>query len=173
MLNVELSNDPLPELQPLPADPFAAAALPETLSQPQAAPVVAVAAPSPTIAFAVPVEGPVHVVPVAQASYSRPESSPVPVATAPTVESLTFGQGAGRQPAPDYPLVAQRAGQEGVVQVRFVVAENGRVTAAEAVAPSPWPLLNDSALRTIRNRWRFPGGELRAYEVAIRFVMPK
>ena len=173
MLNVELSNDPLPELQPLPADPLAAVALPEALNQPQAAQVVAVAAPSPTIAFAVPVEGPVRVVPVAQASYSRPESAPVPVATASPVESLTFGQGAGRQTAPDYPLVAQRAGQEGVVQVRFVVAENGRVTAAEAVAPSPWPMLNDSAVRTIRNRWRFPTGNRRAYEVAIRFVLPK
>jgi TonB family protein len=89
------------------------------------------------------------------------------------VQQLTFGVGAGKQPAPEYPLAAQDAGQEGTVNVRFVVAENGRVAAAEAVATSPWPLLNDSAVRTVRNRWRFPGGATRVYEVAIRFVLPK
>lgn len=172
MLAVELSHE-LHELPSLPAEFSADAALPEAIFQPQVAQVIPVAAPSPTIAFAVPVEGPVRIVPATQASYSRPETSRAPVVAQPPVEPLVFGQGAGRQPSPAYPLAAQRAGQEGAVQVRFVVAENGRVTAAEAVAPSPWPMLNDSALRTIRNRWRFPDGTMRAYEVAIRFVLPK
>jgi protein TonB len=173
MLNVELTHDPLPDIEPPPADALFSPTAPDAVVPPLAPQAVAVAMPSESIAFALPVEGPVRVVNLAQASYSRAESPSAPTATAPPVQKLTFGYGAAKQPAPEYPLVAQNAGQEGVVNVRFVVAENGRVTAAEAVAPSPWPLLTDSALRTIRNRWRFPGGNLRAYEVAIRFVLPK
>ncbi len=174
MLNVELSTDPLPDLEPPPATALAVPPPPEALVRPQLPQAVAVAVPSPAIAFALPVDGPVRVVPAAQASYSRtaPPDADASAAT-PAVQPLVFGQGAGKQPAPDYPLAAERARQEGSVKVRFVVGENGRVTAAEAVTPSPWPLLNDSALRTIRNRWRFPAGNLRAYEVAIRFVLPK
>lgn len=170
MLNVELTADPLPEPELSPANPLAPPP-PDAVVQPQSPPAVAVAMPSPSIAFAVPVEGPSRVVSAAQASYSRAESPSA--AASPTVQQLTFGQGAGKQPAPEYPPVAERAGQEGSVSVRFIVAENGRVTAAEAVAPSPWPMLNDSALRTIRNRWRFPAGNLRTYEVAIRFQLRK
>lgn len=173
MLNVELTTDPLPDLEPPPANAMATPPPPDALVQPQVAQAVAVAVPSANIAFALPVEGPVRVVEAAQASNSRTEHPQPAVAAAPPVQRLVYGQGAGKQPAPEYPLAAERAGQEGSISVRFVVAENGRVTAAEAVAPSPWPLLNDSALRTIRNRWRFPSGQLRAYEVAIRFVLPK
>lgn len=173
MLNVELSNDPLPELEPPPANALATPPPAEVIAQPQLPQAVAVAMPSPAIAFALPVEGPVRVVEAAQASYSRVEAPANATAATMAVQQLTFGQGAGKQPAPEYPLLAQDSGQEGTVKVRFVVAENGRVTAAEAVTPSPWPLLNDSALRTIRNRWRFGAGQPRAFEVAIRFVLPK
>lgn len=173
LLDVELSNELLPELEPLPENSLAGPPPADAMVQPSMAQVVAVAMPSPAIAFALPVAGPVRVVKAAQASYTRAETPDAPVASEPPVERLTFGHGVGRQPRPDYPARAQREGQEGAVSVRFVVAENGRVTAAEAVAPSPWPMLNDSALRTIRNRWRFPAGSLRAYEVAIRFVLPQ
>jgi TonB family protein len=176
MLQVELTTEPLPEIQ------THAAAI-ETLStpppadavvQPELPPAPAVALPSPQIAFAIPVEGPTRVVEVAHAGYvaSQTQSRATDAVTLP-VQPLTFGQGAGRQPAPDYPLRAQRENQEGVVSVRFTVGENGRVAAAEAVTASPWPLLNESAVRTIRSRWRFAPGTPRAYEVAIRFVLPE
>src|SRR5690606_11982859 len=97
---------------------------------------------------------------------------PVEVAApAPPVQTLTYGRGEGRQPAPDYPRVAVRQGQEGVVRVRFSVGEDGRVLGAEAVGRCPWPLLNDSALRAVREKWRFPRGAVRLYEVAIRFEL--
>lgn len=173
MLNVELNNDPLPDLEPPPATALAVPPPPDAIAQPQLPQAVAVAMPSPAIAFALPVTGPVRVVEAAQASYARSDSPNQTVTTALPVQSLVFGQGAGKQPAPEYPIPAQDAGQEGTVNVRFFVAENGRVTAAEAVARSPWPLLNDSAVRTVRNRWRFATGTPRAYEVAIRFMLPK
>lgn len=175
LLQVELSPEPLsdpalPASATLTAPPPPDAILP---AQPQ--PIVAVAMPSPTIAFAVPVDGPARVVAPAQADHPVPSSSRDRAggSVQPEVQQLVFGQGAGNQPAPEYPLAAERAGQEGVVRVRLTVAENGRVTAAEAVIPSPWPLLNESAVRTVRRRWRFASGPLRAYDVAIRFVLPK
>ena len=174
MLNVELTSEPQPDLAPPVANLLATPPPAEAVAQPNLPQPLAVALPSAAIAFALPVEGPARIVDAAQASYSTSAVSNNAVATtAVPVQTLTYGQGAGRQPAPEYPWRAQHEGQEGVVNVRFTVAENGRVLSAEAVTPSPWPMLNDSAVRTVRNRWRFNAGSLRAYEVAIRFVLPK
>jgi protein TonB len=174
MLNVELTSEPVPELAP--SSPTALATPPpaDAVAQPQLPQPLAVAMPSAAIAFAVPVEGATRVVPAAQASYAASANkTETAVAASLPVQSLTYGQGAGKQPAPEYPWRAQSEGQEGVVNVRFTVSENGRVISAEAINPSPWPMLNDSAVRAVRNRWRFTPGTPRAYEVAIRFVLPK
>lgn len=175
MLNVELTSEPMPDLAPPVATSLATPPPADAVAQPQLPQPMAVALPSPAVAFAVPVEGATRIVAAAQASYNTSavlkNDAPAPAAL--PVQTLTYGQGAGKQPAPEYPWRAQSEGQEGVVNVRFTVAENGRVLAAEAVIPSPWPMLNDSAVRTIRNRWRFSPGKPRAYEVAIRFVLPK
>jgi TonB family protein len=61
--------------------------------------------------------------------------------------------------------------QQGTVGVRFMVTPEGRVRDTTVAAPSPWPVLDESALRTIRHRWRFPRGPVRVYEVAIRFAL--
>jgi TonB family protein len=176
LVNVELTRVPLsppditPSMPKLPEPPMS-----QPLVTPQAPSMLAVAAPSPRIAFAVPVPAPATMVEPKQASYRTPEVSSVaaPVVSSPATQPLTFGQGEGKQPAPEYPRQALRAGQEGTVVVRLTVDNNGRVMAAEAASPSPWPLLNDAALRVVRQRWRFPAGELRAYEVAIRFQLNK
>ena len=89
------------------------------------------------------------------------------------VETLTLGQGEGKQPAPEYPAAAKRLGQEGAVVVRFDVNGQGQVTSAELQQPSPWPLLNQSALRVVRERWRFLSGSVRRFVVTIRFEMIK
>lgn len=64
---------------------------------------------------------------------------------------------AGRMPAPSYPVAARRANQSGTVVVEFTVDSSGRVISAHAKSPSPWPLLNIEAVRTVR-RWKFPPG---------------
>ena len=176
LLNVELASDPLPPVA-------SASALPNLTEPPPLAPPVAVpqppalmvAEPSPAIAFAVPVQAPATVVEAKQASFRTPEVTPtvVPQPAAPVARPLTFGQGEGKQPAPDYPRMALRDGQEGTVLVRFTVGENGRVLAAESPSPSAWPLLNEAALRVVRQRWRFSTGSLRAYEVAIHFQLKR
>jgi TonB family protein len=159
-LVVELSKEPAApgETERLPG-PRSSVPLPADAMAP---PPIAVAQPSAAIAFAVPVEGPTRVVPFNQATYAKPPQ------VAP-VQRLTFGEGEGRQLSPEYPQQAIQQHQEGLVVVRLKVAESGQVSSAEAIQPCPWPLLNESALRTVRYKWRFSAGDVRIYDVAIRF----
>lgn len=64
---------------------------------------------------------------------------------------------AGRMPSPTYPPFSRRNQQEGTVIVEFTVDQNGKVISAHAEKPSPWPLLNQEAVSTVR-LWRFPPG---------------
>jgi protein TonB len=178
LLNVELTGEPLPPVNPTPPPPNLLP--PPPVAQSQATPpppqMMSVAAPSPQIAFAVPVVAPARVVPVKEASYrtvEKPvvETPPAPAALAPT--PLIFGQEEGKQPAPEYPRESQRQGQEGTVTVLMTVGEDGRVLVAEASSPSPWPMLNGAALRVVKSRWHFKPGPVRAYVVAIRFQLEK
>jgi len=133
---------------------------------PDAPPLPAVAAPGPAIAFAVPIEGPVRIVSAARATAGRVLPAPTP-----TVERLVYGQGTtAAQPQPVYPDDAKFAHQEGVVGIQFTVSAGGRVNDARVVEPSPFPLLNQSALRTVRDEWvdsRWVPG--RIYLISIRF----
>jgi periplasmic protein TonB len=174
-LVVELTHDPVPPVsQAAPKLPsFQPPPLAPQVTLPSAPPTITVAAPSPNIAFAVPIQAPTHIADAAQASYrtvltQHVETAP---ATAAAPQPLTYGVGEGKQPAPEYPRLAMRQGQEGVVVVRMSVAADGRVVAADAATPSPWPLLNDAALRVVRQRWHFSAGTPRTYEVAIRFQL--
>jgi protein TonB len=169
LIKVELTATEVPpEITPQPAHvPQPSAVKP--LEIPQAPPVMAVTKPSPAVAFALPVEAFARIVDVKSASSSKPVEQTTTVAA--PVQTLTFGSGEGKQPAPEYPARARREGQEGVVLVRFTVGQNGRVLSAEAALPSPWSLLNESAVRAVHERWRFAPGALRLYEVAIRFQL--
>jgi TonB family protein len=158
LLNVELSNDSESQAAP---SALASSAVPLNAPAP-VSPLLALANP----AFALPMEMPVSPLISAQ-------TNSIASATAPTVQTLTYGIGDGCQPAPVYPREAVRARQEGKVAVRFCVAENGVVLNAEAAKPSQWPLLNDEAVRTVRKRWHFRQGPSRVYEVTIRFELNK
>ena len=162
-LVVELSSPsevPLENEQPM-GSPSSSVPLPAEAIAP---PPIAVAQPSAAIAFAVPVEGQTRVVPYNQATYASPSSTAMPA-----IQRLTFGQGEGEQPSPEYPAQAIQQHQEGTVVVRFVVGENGQISSAEIAQPCPWPLLNESVLRAARHQWRYPPGNVRVYEKAIRF----
>lgn len=77
---------------------------------------------------------------------------------------------AGRMPAPSYPSASRRAGQTGSVTVAFTVDSSGRVISAFAASPSPWPLLNEEAVRTVR-RWKFPPGGVMKLQRPIVFQL--
>lgn len=177
ILEVELADETFPpaavevpeQLNPVEQPPAL-----EPVPLPAVPALVEVAAPEAVVAFPLPVTGPVRIVETAQASFARPVEAELelPVAVNPVaIQTLVYGQGEGRQPKPEYPRKAERERQEGTVTVRFTVGSNGRVLEAALSSPSPWPLLNDSALRVIRDRWRFSDGGIRVYEVVIRFVL--
>jgi TonB family protein len=176
-LHVELSNDPLPSVEEPPPPPVIPTAQPPPVPErpviPSTPPLVAVAEPHPAVAFPLPVKGPVQIVPVEEAIPVRvaPTNVPPPPPAAVQPQPLVYGVGEGRQPAPEYPAAALRAGQEGTVGVRFSVGPNGRVLSAEVITGSPWSLLNSAALRVIRERWRFRAGPTRLYDVSIRFEL--
>jgi len=172
-LEIALAPDLVPPAVSTPATspdnpPPPAALAPATPAQPTAV------ADASLVAFALPVEGPTMIVDASQASHARPAvNRPAESAGTglPAPKTLVFGQGEGRQPAPEYPLSAMNQRQQGTVGVRFLVTPEGRVRDTTVAAPSPWPALDESALRTIRHRWRFPRGPVRVYEVAIRFAL--
>jgi TonB family protein len=146
LLSVEtVSARPRVDASP-PATPASSA---QTPAPPDVTPV---AAPSAAIAFAQPLD-----------------VAPRIAATQPSVIRLTFGEGEGQQPPPEYPPEAVRDGEEGTVTVRMTVGEDGRVSDAQASSPCPWPLLNNAAIRAVRHTWRFRKGPLRTYEVSIEF----
>lgn len=136
-------------------------------------PPVQVAALTDAVAFALPTHVPAEVVDLSRANFRRvapdTERQPAP----PPVQRLAFGQGEGNQPAPRYPRQAAREGQEGSVAVVFTVNRRGQVVAAQLARGSPWPLLNEAALEVIRERWSFPAGEDRRYEIVIHFQLRK
>jgi protein TonB len=76
----------------------------------------------------------------------------------------------GTMPAPTYPAECRRKGQTGTVLVEFTVDSGGRVISAHAKSPSPWPLLNSEAVRTVR-RWKFPPGGIMNLQRPIVFQL--
>jgi protein TonB len=90
----------------------------------------------------------------------------------PPIQHLNFGTGEGDKPAPEYPREARIARQEGTVVVQFTVDENGHVIDAQAISPSPYPLLNQAAVRAVRDTWdHFPRGKIRVYDVRFQFEL--
>jgi protein TonB len=73
-------------------------------------------------------------------------------------------------PSPVYPAAARRLGQTGTLLVEFTVDASGRVISAYAKSPSPWPLLNEEAVRTVR-RWKFPPGPVMKLQRPIVFQL--
>jgi protein TonB len=80
-------------------------------------------------------------------------------------------------PKPPYPLIARRLGAQGVVTLRVQVREDGSVATIELAQSSGFAVLDDSAIRTVRDSWHFVPGRLDGtpvvswVEVPIRFVL--
>ncbi|MDR2844891.1 MAG: hypothetical protein LBV28_02225, partial [Puniceicoccales bacterium] len=119
LIKVELTNDvtaeaaaPAEDYSPLPLT-LPEAATPPALALPEAPLATPVADPA-HVAFALPIEGPTLLVPVAQAAYAAPpppkeptpDAPPAPMVPGAVPQRLIYGQGQGRQPAPDYPYQA-------------------------------------------------------------------
>jgi len=80
-------------------------------------------------------------------------------------------------PKPPYPLIARRIGAQGEVLLRVLVRPDGSVATVELARSSGFPLLDESATRTVRDNWRFIPAQLDGtpveswVEVPIKFVL--
>lgn len=78
----------------------------------------------------------------------------------------------GTNPLPPYPLVARRLGMEGVVLLEVVVAPDGRAADVRVGRSSGFPALDQSALTTVRERWRFIPARRDGVPVESRVTVP-
>lgn len=93
------------------------------------------------------------------------------VGTAASPAVLNVADVAGVQPWPEYPYECLRRRESGVVKVRFHVDPDGSVRHAHAADSSGCERLDDAAVGTILRQWRFTAGEVRHYEISIRFQL--
>lgn len=75
-------------------------------------------------------------------------------------------------PHPPYPEEARRARQEGVVTLRVSIDSAGRVKAVRVERASGYPMLDQSALNTVRYRWRFKPAISNGLKVAAEVSVP-
>ena len=78
----------------------------------------------------------------------------------------------GTNPLPPYPLVARRLGKEGVVLLEVLVAPDGRAADVRMIRSSGFAPLDESAMTTVRERWRFVPARRDGVAVESRVTVP-
>jgi len=78
----------------------------------------------------------------------------------------------GQNPLPPYPVAARRLGMEGVVLLDVLVAPDGHASDVRLARSSGHPPLDDSAVRTVRERWRFIPARRDGTAVESRVTVP-
>lgn len=97
--------------------------------------------------------------------------------TEPASAASTVADGAKKavprnRPPPAYPRLADAAGIEGIVRVRFDVGADGRTSGVRVVESQP-PLLFDAAALYAVERWSFEPVAASGQEIVLRFNLPK
>lgn len=83
------------------------------------------------------------------------EAPPPPKAIAePVVEPPRFGAAYLHNPAPDYPQMARRLGQQGRVLLKVLVAENGTAETVVLATSSGFEKLDQAAIEAVK-KWSF------------------
>lgn len=81
--------------------------------------------------------------------------APVAAAPAPVKRVAAKGRRGNTIGEEDYPSASLRAGEEGIVRVRFVIGTDGRVSECAVVESSGHPRLDQRSCEIIQRRWRF------------------
>lgn len=93
--------------------------------------------------------------PQASVSESKPEPVAAPAApAAPSESPARFDADYLRNPAPPYPPISRRSGEEGKVVLRVRVSPQGSAESVDIKTSSGIQRLDDSALNTVR-KWKF------------------
>lgn len=142
-LVVDILTPPQPEVKPAPLP--VAAPTPRPRPAPRApAPVL-----EPT-ASSVPAEA----APVAASHEPPPAPAPVAAPAPEPVSQPRFDADYLRNPAPPYPALSRRLGEEGKVLLRVLVSPQGQAETVELKASSGSLRLDEAAIATVRG-WRF------------------
>ena len=116
------------------------------------------------------------------ASAASPGVSPAPTSahtTAPAPAALVLPSSDAdylNNPAPVYPRMSRRLGEQGTVVVRVLINTEGRAEQAEIRTSSGYTRLDEAALDTVK-RWRYVPGkragtaEAMWFNVPVRFVL--
>jgi protein TonB len=78
----------------------------------------------------------------------------------------------GSNPKPPYPLAARRLGIEGVVTLEVLVRRDGTPAEVRVRTSSGSSLLDDSAVATVRSRWRFVPARRGTETIESRVTVP-
>ncbi|TXI58704.1 MAG: energy transducer TonB [Limnohabitans sp.] len=168
---MDMPAPPAPKPQPVQAKPKT---LPTPLSAVQPAlhpsPVVTQAVPS-EAAPVVPAAASAATTAPAAAANQRPNTTPSPVVSLPSSDADYLNN-----PAPAYPRMSRRQGEQGTVVLRVFINTEGRADKAEIRTSSGYSRLDEAALETVK-RWRYVPGkragvpEAMWFNVPIRFVL--
>ncbi len=102
---------------------------------------------------------------------STPDQSTEPAAPAAVASGVQQGVRVANCPAPEYPAVSRRRGEEGQVEVRVLVLPDGSADQVDFVCRCPYSLLNDAALEAAR-RAVFVPARVDGKPVAAYIVIP-
>ncbi|WP_293225394.1 energy transducer TonB [Ottowia sp.] len=142
----------------------APAPAPQPLAVAEAAPTAPVmAAPAPTapVADAAPS-------PAATDTRAAPAAAPAP----PAVVQPSSRAAYLNNPAPAYPAMSRRLGESGRVVVRVLIGPDGRAREAHIQKSSGYERLDQVALETARDRWRYVPGTRGGVPEAMWFNVP-
>ena len=156
----------VPKVQPKPQTRPLTPVTPQT--QPQPSPVVTQAAPS----QAAPIV-PATASPAPAAAAPAAAGQPLPNPSAATAAVVLPSSDADylNNPAPAYPRMSKRLGEQGTVTVRVLINIEGRAEQAEIRTSSGYPRLDEAALETVK-RWRYVPGKRAGIPEAIWFNVP-
>lgn len=158
-ITVSLLSPPKPVVKPevkskpLPPKPKPRVMRPKPVPKP---PVVTAAPEAPTERVAPPAPPeplPAIAEPVPVAAAPAPVVAP-PAPPPPPLVPPSFNAAYLNNPAPAYPSLSRRMGEEGRVMLRVHVSEQGTATQVQLRTSSKHPRLDDAALEAVR-RWRF------------------
>ena len=107
-----------------------------------------------------------------QPNEAKAEVAPNPSAAAPSpVTPPSFNAAYLDNPAPAYPALARRAGEQGRVLLRVLVSAGGTAEVVEIHTSSSSPRLDSAALETVK-RWRFVPARQGDVRVAAWVLVP-
>jgi TonB family protein len=144
----------------------------EVIDTPQ---VVVAVAPDSAALFAVPYDGPSVLVPAARAAPPPAiAATPKPQAKPNKITEFRPGAGdAGTFPIWKYPLLALQRGYQGKGNLHVVVEATGVPKSVEIKDTTGHNMLDRAALEMVRDKWRWPPGEVREFIIPFEFELAK